>query len=36
MMGLVSVERAKNVYGVAIDPVTFVVDEAATAALRAK
>ena len=36
MMGLVSVERAKNVYGVVIDPVTFVVDEAATAALRAK
>ena len=35
-LGLVSVERAKNVYGVVIDPATLVVDEAATAALRAK
>ena len=34
-LGLVSVERAKNVYGVAIDPATLTVDAKATEALRA-
>jgi N-methylhydantoinase B/oxoprolinase/acetone carboxylase alpha subunit len=34
-LGLVSVERAKNVYGVVIDKDTLTVDEAATKALRA-
>jgi N-methylhydantoinase B len=33
--GLVSPERARDAYGVAVDAVTFVVDEAATAGLRA-
>lgn len=33
--GLVSAERARADYGVAIDPVTFVIDERATAVLRA-
>ena len=34
-LGLVSVERAEKVYGVAIDPVTLTVDAKATEALRA-
>ena len=34
-LGLVSVERAKNVYGVVIDPQTLTVDAEATEALRA-
>jgi N-methylhydantoinase B len=33
--GLVSPDRARGDYGVAVDPVTFAVDDAATAALRA-
>ena len=33
--GLVSVERARHIYGVAIDPKTFEVDEEETAKLRA-
>ena len=33
--GLVSVERARHIYGVAIDPKTFEVDEQETAKLRA-
>jgi len=33
--GLVSPERAKDAYGVAVDAITFHVDEQATAALRA-
>ena len=32
----VSVEAAKDVYGVVIDPKSFEVDEKATAALRSK
>lgn len=32
--GLVSPERAREAYGVAVDPATFVVDEAATRELR--
>ncbi|MBF0526604.1 MAG: hydantoinase B/oxoprolinase family protein, partial [Deltaproteobacteria bacterium] len=32
--GVVSVDAARNYYGVIIDPKTFVVDEAATAGLR--
>ena len=34
-LGLVSLERAEKVYGVAIDPVTLTVDAKATEALRA-
>ena len=34
-LGLVSLERAEKVYGVAIDPVTLTVDVKATEALRA-
>ncbi|SRR5579884_431720 len=34
--GLVTLEEARDDYGVALDPVTFAVNEAATAALRAK
>ena len=34
-LGLVSVERAKKVYGVVIDPATLTVDGKATEALRA-
>ncbi len=33
--GLVSVDAARECYGVVVDPATFVVDEAATKALRA-
>ena len=33
-LGLVSLERAKNVYGVVVDPVTLTVDAQATEALR--
>ncbi|MFO1067102.1 MAG: hydantoinase B/oxoprolinase family protein [Geminicoccaceae bacterium] len=33
--GLVSVEAAREEYGVVVDPVTFVVDQAATSRLRA-
>jgi N-methylhydantoinase B len=35
-MGLVSLERAADDYGVVLDPVTFAVDETATAALRSR
>lgn len=35
-LGKVSLERARDVYRVAIDPATLAVDEAATAALRAR
>lgn len=34
-MGLVSVERARDVYGVCIDPASLTIDEEATKALRA-
>jgi hypothetical protein len=34
--GYVSVEDAEELYGVVIEPGTFIVDEAATARLRAK
>ena len=34
-LGLVSLERAEKVYGVAIDPVTLTVDAKAAEALRA-
>ena len=33
-LGLVSLERAKTVYGVAIDPATLTVDVQATETLR--
>jgi N-methylhydantoinase B len=33
--GFVSLEKAAEDYGVVVDPVTFAVDEAATAAHRA-
>ena len=33
--GFISVERARDVYGVAIDPNTMAIDEAETARLRA-
>src|SRR5581483_5473224 len=34
--GYVSLEKARSEYGVVLDPATFAVDEAATAALRAQ
>ena len=34
--GYVSVEAARELYGVVIDPETFEVDQAATARLRAR
>ena len=34
--GKVTVEHARNAYGVVVDPVAHVVDTAATAALRAR
>ena len=34
MLGLVSVERAKSVYGVVIDPATLTIDAKAIEALR--
>jgi hypothetical protein len=33
--GKIAPARAREVYGVVVDPVTHVLDEAATAALRA-
>jgi hypothetical protein len=34
--GYVSVEQARDSYGVVVDPATLAVDEAATARLRAE